>query len=129
MFNDILTGKSTLEQEPEPKHPFRPDPGSHDLVCTSCQRTFPASQAMAGRCRACAPNVDAALGAMRGPKADYTDYGANDRGRDLGLTIVIVGVLIAAVLAMVYARVSMRQQTIELEYQYQPQPSSFTFGR
>lgn len=111
MFNDILTGKGTLEAEPAPRHsPFRPDPGPSDLECPACHRVFPASQAVAGRCRSCAPPVDAALDAMKGPKADYTDHAGADRKRDVGLAILMVAVFAAIVLAVVYAKYQLRQQ-------------------
>ncbi len=120
-FNDILTGKSTNEQTTESKDPYRPDHAATDLECTSCRKLFPAAQAVAGRCRACAPPVDAALDAMRGPKADYTDYGANDRGRDFGLALLVVGVLAAAIIGGWYAKYRLRAQASEdvsVEYQY-----------
>jgi hypothetical protein len=103
MFNEILTGQKTLEQPKAEQAPYRPDPGPSDLVCTSCQMVFPASQAIAGRCRNCAPNVDAALNAMRGPKADYTDYASLERNREVNWQLISVGISI--VLAIVFALV------------------------
>ena len=100
MFNDILNGKDTLEKEPVETSPYRPDPSSSDLVCSACGRTFPGIQAVAGRCRACAPTVDAALDAMRGPKADYTDHGGNERKRDFGLSLIVVCVVGAAIVGI-----------------------------
>ncbi len=107
MFNDILNGKDTLEKEPVQTSPYRPDPSSSDLVCTSCGRTFPGSQAVAGRCRECAPTVDAALDAMRGPKADYTDHTGNETKRDFGLALIMVVVLAAAIVGTYYVKYRM----------------------
>jgi hypothetical protein len=59
-------------------------------VCASCQQKFPANQAIFGRCRNCAPNVDAALNAM--PKADYTDHAGAAREREMtGAIVSVVG--------------------------------------
>jgi hypothetical protein len=113
VFNDILIGKDTNQpsEQPTEQSPFRADPAATDLECPGCRQLFPAAQAVAGKCRTCAPPIDAALEAMKGPKLDYLDHGGNERKRDFGLAILMVGVLAAIVLTGFYVKLQLRTTT------------------
>jgi hypothetical protein len=126
--NDILTGATSNEPQGETRTPSTPtaagpasatadvaaDPATAPtdmtpmLTCANCRQAFPASQAIVGRCRNCRPNIDAALHDMRGDKADYTDYAAQERDSETAWKLVSMVIAIVIAIAWAFFKFGMR---------------------
>jgi hypothetical protein len=65
VFNEILTGKATLEPEtPRGDGPYR-EPGERATTeCVSCGQSLPVTQLVNGRCRTCAQQAAASFDAI-----------------------------------------------------------------
>lgn len=110
MFNELLTGKATLEPPPAPQSPYR-EPGVLPPVthtCTTCHRSYRGrSGSIAGTCGSC-QEINARNDALAFQQAEA----AQQRVQNQHKLFVFIGSVVVVVLALVF-KLGMKTQLRE----------------
>lgn len=136
MFNEILTGQKSIEEKPAPidTSPYRlPGELPPTLNCLRCQKSFPATQAIGGMCRTCAPNTDAVLASMRSnQRVSYVDQGEEERNRVVTGKVIAIAITLVIAIGLAFFRYNMRRQfreDMETSHAFDLDRSSSPYGR
>jgi len=123
MFNDILTGKASLEEKPKSADPYREE-SVPDITatCNRCHKAFltkaGTSPAYCGPCKAIVAQSNAALSAQQ-----FANVNANIRSSDNGYRILRVGIMIVIGIGLAIFKSGMRHSYEQDTRSYDYEPS------
>ncbi len=116
MFNEILTGKASLDPSTKSTDPFRTPGEVATIQCNSCNQHFPANQAVFGHCRDCtraAREPLAVLAAQEQSARQFAEVRAHEEHLQRNAWILRAVVMVILAIGLAVFRFGMRSQMQE----------------